>query len=82
LSGVRFKSSKIFGKEQNHVKVEFENGLEGVWWRGAKRFSEIRGERRDQRPSPEHPLDMVFNVGWNGFYNKLMLEIRDIGRLF
>jgi single-stranded-DNA-specific exonuclease len=83
LSGVRLNSSKIFGKAQNHVKLEFENGLEGVWWRGATRFSEIRSERKSKPgPSPEHALDMVFNLGWNGFYNKLMLEIRDIGRLF
>ena len=83
LSRVRFKSSKIFGKEQNHVMLEFENGLEGVWWRGAKRFCEIRAEMRNQpEPCPEHAPDMVFHVGWNGFHNKLMLEIRDLGRLF
>ncbi len=79
LSGVKFNFCKTFGKKQNHVKLEFENGLEGVWWRGAERFSEMRGEgKSERRPRP----DMVFNVGWNGFYNKLMLEIRDMGRFF
>ena len=83
LSGARFKSSKVFGKEQNHVKIEFGNGLEGVWWRGAKRFAEIRLEEKGQNgPRPENAPDMVFNVGWDGFHNKPMLEIRDIGRFF
>jgi single-stranded-DNA-specific exonuclease len=83
LRGVRFNSAKIFGKEQDHVKLKFKNGLEGVWWGGARRFSKIAGETKN-RPGPgsEHALDMVSNVGWNGFYKKLMLEIRDIGRLF
>ncbi len=38
--------SKIFGKEQNHLKLEFENGLEGIWWRGAQRFPEISEDRK------------------------------------
>jgi single-stranded-DNA-specific exonuclease len=83
LSGAKFKSSRTFGKDQNHVKLELENGLECVWWRGARRFSEIRSEI-ENRPCPggEHVLDMVFNVGWNGFKNRLTLEIKDIGRFF
>jgi len=83
MRGIRFEAGKIFGKEKSHVRLEFENGLEGVWWWGADRFAEIAGERRNRHgPHPKHALDMVFQVGWNGFHKKLMLEIRDIGSLF
>jgi single-stranded-DNA-specific exonuclease len=73
LRGARFNSAKIFGKEQNHLKLVFENGLEGIWWRGAQRFFDV---------SELKVMDMVFRVGWNGFYKKTMIEIADLGRLF
>jgi single-stranded-DNA-specific exonuclease len=84
LRRVRVNSAKIFGKEQNHVKLGFENGLEGIWWGGAGRFSNIaeKKESRTEKPCQERAPDMVFNVGWNGFHRKLMLEIRDMGSLF
>ena len=83
LRGIRLNSAKIFGKEQNHVKIEIANGLEGIWWGGARRFSKIAGETKN-RPgsSPECAMDIVFQVGWNSFYNKSALEIKDLGKLF
>jgi single-stranded-DNA-specific exonuclease len=83
LRGIRLSSAKIFGKEQNHVKIETEHRLEGTWWRGARRFSKIAGEIKN-RPGqcPEHAVDIVCHVGWNGFYNKSTLEIKDLGTLF
>jgi single-stranded-DNA-specific exonuclease len=83
LRGARFNSARIFGKEQNHLKIELENGLEAIWWRGAQRFSAI-SEHRESSPGSGlgQGLDMVFHVGWNGFYKKTMLDIMDLGRLF
>ncbi len=81
LRSVRFNLARVFGKEQNHLKLEFENGLEGIWWRGAQHFAEISGDEKSCR-GPGRTLDMVFQVGWNSFHGKTMLEIRDIGRLF
>ncbi|HYA43936.1 MAG TPA: single-stranded-DNA-specific exonuclease RecJ [Syntrophobacteraceae bacterium] len=80
LRGARFNSAKVFGKGQNHLKLEFENGLEGIWWRGAKNFLE---DKKNLSPSDCGQItDMVFHVGWNAFHKKTMLEIIDLGRLF
>jgi single-stranded-DNA-specific exonuclease len=81
LRGVRFNFATVFGKEQNHLKMKFENGLEGIWWRGAQRFAEVFGEKKSYRDSGQ-ATDMVFQVGWNGFHRKIMLDIRDVGNLF
>jgi single-stranded-DNA-specific exonuclease len=81
VRGARFNLARVFGKEQNHLKLEFENGLEGIWWRGAQHFAEISGDEKICR-SPGQTLDMVFQLGWNSFNGKPMLEIRDLGKLF
>jgi single-stranded-DNA-specific exonuclease len=98
LRGVAFRSAKTFGKEQNHLKLNFENGLEGIWWRGAQRFAAVSEHQNDQ-PSPFNKeslenkrtfprsfsgqlVDVVFQLGWNGFHKKTMLEIADLGKLF
>ncbi len=83
LRGIRLKSAKIFGKEQNHVKIVIENGLEGIWWGGARRFPKVAGATNNRSdPGREYVVDIVFQVGWNGFYNRPALEIKDLGMLF
>jgi single-stranded-DNA-specific exonuclease len=83
LRDARFNSARIFGKEQNHLKIELENGLEGIWWRGAQRFPAVSEyTKTSPRPGPGLGPDMVFHVGWNGFYKKTMIEIMDLGKLF
>ncbi|MGA7644040.1 MAG: hypothetical protein WBW56_17710, partial [Syntrophobacteraceae bacterium] len=78
-----FNSVRIFGKEQNHLKIGLENGLEAIWWRGAQRFPEKSHDRENNSGSgPGQSADMVFHVGWNGFHKKTMLEIVDLGKLF
>ncbi|SPF39250.1 Phosphoesterase, RecJ domain protein [Syntrophobacter sp. SbD1] len=83
LRGARFNSVKVFGKEKNHLKLELNNGLEAIWWRGAQRFSALSDHKKIcHGSSPGQTVDMVFNVGWNDFHKKTMLEITDLGRLF
>jgi single-stranded-DNA-specific exonuclease len=80
LRGARFNSARVFGKEQNHLKLAFESGLDGIWWRGAQSFLE---DKKSLSPSDcGQIVDMVFHVGWNAFHKKTMLEIVDMGRLF
>ncbi len=74
LRGAKPTSVKTFGKEQNHLRIEFPNGIEGVWWRGANRFP----GRRDIGKT----RDIVFRTGWNDFRKKATLEILDLGDLF
>jgi single-stranded-DNA-specific exonuclease len=81
--GARFNSVRIFGKEQNHLKIGLENGLEAIWWRGAQHFPAKSHDRgSNSGPGPGQSADMVFHVGWDGFHKKTMLEIVDLGTLF
>ncbi|MDR3566513.1 MAG: single-stranded-DNA-specific exonuclease RecJ [Syntrophobacteraceae bacterium] len=78
LRDARFNSAKIFGKEKNHVRLEFEKGVEGVWWRGASRFAQAGGSNKSL---PGSAADMIFRVGWNEFRKKASFEILDLGDL-
>ncbi len=82
IRGARFNSAKVFGKEQNHLRLEFGNGLEGVWWRGANRFPGAGGSKKNLRGSASgQAQDMVFRLGWNGFRQKPSIEVIDLGDL-
>jgi single-stranded-DNA-specific exonuclease len=80
LRGARFNSAKVFGKEQNHLKLEFEDGLQGIWWRGAQHF--LEDKQGFSRQDCGRTADMVFRLDWNEFHKKAILEIVDVGRLF
>jgi single-stranded-DNA-specific exonuclease len=67
--------TKSFGKEDNHLRIRFEDGLEGVFWRGAQRYPAISRTKKGR-------LDVIFQIGWDGFYNKPILEIKDLGNFF
>jgi single-stranded-DNA-specific exonuclease len=67
--------TKIFGKERNHLKIRFEEGLDGVFWRGAQRYPALLMAKKSR-------LDVIFQVGWDGFYNRPTLEVKDIGNFF
>ena len=82
LRGARFNSAKVFGKEQNHLRLEFGKGLEAIWWRGAKRFTGAGGnDKRTPGSCPGQAQDMIFRIGWNEFRKKANLEIMDLGDL-
>ena len=82
MRGVRFNLARIFGKEQNHLKLEFENGLEGIWWRGAQHFAEISGGKKKPPEIPGRLWIWFSTLGWNSFHRKTMLEIRDLRKAF
>lgn len=66
---------KAFGKAQNHLRLGFGNGLEGVYWRGAQRHCHLGVDRTDR-------LDVIFQVDWDSFHGKLMLDVKDVGNFF
>lgn len=70
-----FAVAGLFGREQKHLRLQFDNGVEGVYWQGAQRYPELtRGKKATQ--------DLVFQVTMDGFKNRPMLDIKDIGRFF
>ncbi len=68
-----FTLRKFFGKERKHLRLGFGNGLEGVFWRGAKWLP-------DMSPGEKGRLDIVFQVAWDDFYKKPSLVIKEMGR--
>ena len=80
LRDARFNSPRVFGKEQNHLKFDLENGLEAIWWRGAQHFHALPEDKKRYPGSfPGQAVDMIFQVDWNGYSKKTVLEILDIG---
>ncbi len=67
--------TKSFGKEHNHYKIRFEEGLDGIFWKGAQRYPALSMAKKSR-------LDVIFQIGWDSFYNRPTLEIKDIGNFF
>ncbi len=70
-----FTVKKAFGKERNHLRLGFGNGLEGIFWRATERRPDLSIGRSDR-------LDMVFQVELDHFNGRPSLNIRDMGRFF
>ncbi|MGC9193963.1 MAG: single-stranded-DNA-specific exonuclease RecJ [Syntrophobacteraceae bacterium] len=78
LRGAKLNSVKVFGKEKNHLRLEFAKGVEALWWRGAHRLA---GENGKIPPEfvPGQAQDIIFRLAWDSFRNKVVLEIVDLG---
>lgn len=66
---------KAFGREQKHLRLVLDNRMEGIFWRGAPSCSE-----RVWKEQP--PLDVVFQVEWDDYSGKPVLNIKAMGDLF
>lgn len=75
LRDVPFTVKKLFGKEREHIRLYFSNGLEGIFWRGVQKLQGFSDGRKAR-------LDFVAQVVWDSFYGKPSLTIKDAGRLF
>ncbi len=71
----RFTVKKAFGKERNHFRLGFGNGLEGVFWRGTQR-------RPDLAAGSSDCTDLVFQVEWDHFNGRPSLNVKDMGDFF
>ncbi len=70
-----FTLKKFFGKERKHLRLGFGNGLEGIFWGGAKWLSDMSQGEKGR-------LDVVFQVAWDDFYKKPSIVIKEMGRFF
>jgi len=68
-----FTVKKTFGKEQKHLRLGFEDGVEGIFWRGVERLGSTNGAG---------PMDVVFQINWDQYYGRPVLDIKDIGAFF
>ncbi|MCE5334414.1 MAG: DHHA1 domain-containing protein, partial [Desulfobacteraceae bacterium] len=68
--------SKVFGKDGNHLRLEFENGLEGIYWRGAQRLPP------SLPPGSRGCCDAVFQLDWDDYHGRPVINVKDLGDLF
>lgn len=75
LRNVPFTVRKLFGREREHMRFGFASRLDGIFWRGVQRLPDFSDGKKAQ-------LDFVFQVGWDSYYSRPSLDIKDAGRLF
>jgi single-stranded-DNA-specific exonuclease len=69
---VRTRIQKVFGKEQNHLQLLLEDSVTGVYWRGHNLHCREDG----------NCMDVVFQLEWDNFLKKPILNIKETGNLF
>lgn len=66
---------KAFGREHNHLRLSLAGGPSAVYWRGGRHFESIRC-------SSGQPLDVVFQLEWDSYSKRPVLNVKDLGDLF
>jgi single-stranded-DNA-specific exonuclease len=69
---VRTRVQKSFGKNQNHLQLVLEDSIAGVFWRGHASHCWEAGDC----------MDVVFQLEWDNFLRKPILNIKSTGNLF
>lgn len=62
-----------FGKDSRHLQLLLNGRLQGVFWQG--------GAYLPQDWRSGDPLDVVFQLGWDDFRNRLSLTVKDVGKI-
>ena len=63
---------KVFGKDNKHVQLLLDGRIEGIFWRGGPCMPKAwrNGDR----------MDIVFQLAWDDFRNRLVLTVKDVGK--
>lgn len=64
---------RCFGKDSRHLQLLLNGRLQGVFWQG--------GAYLPQDWRSGDPLDVVFQLGWDDFRNRLSLTVKDVGKI-
>ena len=73
--GIRVSIQKTFGREQGHLRLVAGGRIDAVFWKGVRHY----------QARPWHAddfLDIVFQVEWDDYRRKPLLNVKDIGNLF
>jgi single-stranded-DNA-specific exonuclease len=62
-----------FGKDNRHIQLLLDGRIEGVLWRGGPCLAE--------KCSNGAHMDVIFQLGWDDFRNRLALTVKDVGKL-
>ena len=69
---VTTKVQMVFGKDRNHLRLLLDDSVAGVFWRGHNLHCWEAGDC----------MDVVFQVEWDNFLKKPILNIKETGNLF
>ena len=63
---------RVFGKDNQHVQLLLDGRIEGIFWRGGPCIPKPwrNGDR----------MDIVFQLAWDDFRNRLVLTVKDVGK--
>ena len=64
---------RLFGKDGKHAQLLLDSRIEGIFWRGGQCLPQ--GWRNGDQ------MDIVFQLAWDDFRNRLSLTVRDLGKL-
>lgn len=70
----RVTIQKAFGRDQSHLRLNLGNGTSGIFWKGVRHYQS--GHWRDGDLA-----DVIFQVEWDDYYRKPVLNIKDLGHL-
>jgi single-stranded-DNA-specific exonuclease len=66
---------KAFGRDSSHLRLAIGNRHQGIFWKGAQHRQSLQWQDRDR-------LDAIFQVEWDHYRQKPVLNVKDLGRFF
>ncbi|ABK19541.1 single-stranded-DNA-specific exonuclease RecJ [Syntrophobacter fumaroxidans] len=73
--GVRVQVKKTFGRDASHLRLQLDQRIGGVFWRGARHF-------RSAGLRDGETMDVVYQLDWDDYAGRPVMQVRDAGRLF
>ena len=70
---IKVAVQRLFGKDNKHAQLLLDDRIEAIFWRGGQCLP--LGCRNGDR------MDVVFQLAWDDFRNRLSLTVRDLGEL-
>jgi single-stranded-DNA-specific exonuclease len=71
-AGAQVDGFRTFGKDNAHLRLR-SNGVQAICWRGAKRLENLREGQQ---------LDIVFQLEWDSYSGRPLLNVKDMGHFF
>jgi single-stranded-DNA-specific exonuclease len=72
---IKITVQKTFGRDRNHLRFLLDDHVPGIFWRGVNHCNSAQWKNGEYR-------DIVFQLEWDDFSGKPVLNIKDIGHLF
>lgn len=72
---VKVRVKKSFGRDGSHLRLQLDDRVGGIFWRGARHFRSV-GLKDGEL------LDVVYQIEWDDYSGRPIVQVRDAGRLF